>query len=488
MNRSLLLAPLQIAQALVGLGAIAAFTRLMSADEFGRYALALSVCMFAHTMVFTWAEAAAFRFFASARAEHKLADHYATLVAVALVLGVAALVLTAGLLTLAGLQRDALTLCVFAAGAAIARFLLRLGRESERAGAEVGRYAIFETGYLVLGFGFGVALLTRTDLGAAAPFAGLLLAGVIVLFIDAPHFLARSAGGSPSVARAASYATYGAPLALALAIDLGVQTLCRFILAHQAGPGALGAYAAAFGLARPLDLIFIGAGAALATQMLSAYEHHGADAARTVARVGFEAVAAIAVPAAVGLALVAYPLATLMVGAALSANAAQLLPWLAVAGLAQGFSVYYWSESFQLTRHTGRRAALMLIPGFVQITLTGTLAFAFGAQGAAIAAAIGALTGALVLALVGGKLLALPLPLGAIMRIAGASAAMAFAVLALPATQGMAGLAMTVSVGALVYLACALAFDIAGARAKIIALAERLIRFIPSTERADAAS
>ena len=45
MSRFLTLAPLQIAQALVGFGAIAAFTRLMSPDEFGAYALALSVSM-----------------------------------------------------------------------------------------------------------------------------------------------------------------------------------------------------------------------------------------------------------------------------------------------------------------------------------------------------------------------------------------------------------------------------------------------------------
>ena len=41
--RFLTLAPLQLVQALVGFGALAAFTRLMSAEEFGRYALALSL-------------------------------------------------------------------------------------------------------------------------------------------------------------------------------------------------------------------------------------------------------------------------------------------------------------------------------------------------------------------------------------------------------------------------------------------------------------
>jgi len=93
--RLLSLAPLQIAQGLIGFGAIAAFTRLMSAEEFGRYALALSIAMAAHTLIFTWAEAAAFRFFAAARAERRLADHFATLVGVAAALGGAVLIVTA---------------------------------------------------------------------------------------------------------------------------------------------------------------------------------------------------------------------------------------------------------------------------------------------------------------------------------------------------------------------------------------------------------
>lgn len=61
----------------------------------------------------------------------------------------------------------------------------------------------------------------------------------------------RSArGGETSFARSVTYASYGAPLALALAVDLGVQAIARLVLAGEAGTAPLGAYAAAFGLAR----------------------------------------------------------------------------------------------------------------------------------------------------------------------------------------------------------------------------------------------
>ena len=246
--RILSLAPLQIAQALIGFGAIAAFTRLMSAEDFGRYALALSISMAAHTLAFTWAESAAFRFFAAARAEKRLADHFATLLALAVTLGLGVIAITAGALAFAGLRDDIAALSAFAAGAAVLRFITRLGRESDRAALAFGRYAVLETVYIVAGFAVGVALLVMFDFGPAAPFAGLLAAGALVALIDLPRLMRDAHGGQTSLARSISYASYGAPLALALAVDLGVQAIARLVLAGEAGTAPLGAYAAAFGL------------------------------------------------------------------------------------------------------------------------------------------------------------------------------------------------------------------------------------------------
>ncbi|MGD9816661.1 MAG: lipopolysaccharide biosynthesis protein [Hyphomonadaceae bacterium] len=470
-GRFLALAPLQIAQALVGFGAIAAFTRLMSADEFGRYALALSVSMAAHTVLFTWAEAAAFRFLAAARAERRVADHFATLAAIAAALGVAVLAITLLVLSLAGLRDELTSLAAFAAAAAVLRFITRIGRESDRAALAFARYAVLETAYLTIGFAAGVACLLVFDFGPAAPFAGLVLAGLLVALIDAPRLFAQAEGGAPSLARARQYGAYGAPLALALAVDLGVQAVARIILAESAGPAELGAYAAAFGLARPLDLMFMGVSAAFAPLVFAAYEEKGPAAARSIAGDAFLVLAAVTAPAAVGLALVAGPVSALMVGEALRAETARALPWLAFAGLCSGFTLYYWSEAFQLTRRTGLRALLMLAPGAVQLGLTAALA-PWGAMGAGAAAAAGAVTGMALLALVGRGLFALPLRLAGLARIALAALAMACAVIALAG----AGLALQVAAGAAAYLSVLAMLDLFGARAHASALLQALVR------------
>lgn len=475
-TRFLSLAPLQFAQALIGFGAIAAFTRLMSAEDFGRYALALSISMAAHTLAFTWAEAAAFRFFAAARAEKRLADHFATLLVLALTLGLIVLAVTAGVLAFVGLRDDIAALSIFASAAAVLRFITKLGRESDRAALAFGRYAVLETVYIVAGFAVGVALLVMFDFGAAAPFAGLVAAGALVAMIDLPRLMRNSRGGHSSIARTVSYASYGTPLALALAVDLGVQAIARLVLAGEAGTAPLGAYAAAFGLARALDIVFMGISAAFAPLVFAAYEEKGANAARDAARGGFVLLAAITVPATIGLALLAQPIATLMVGEALRAETAATLPWLALAALMSGFSLYYWSEAFQLTRRTGQRALLMLAPGAVQLGLTAWLAQTHGAIGAAIGAGAGATVGAILLALVGRRLLALPFPITEVGRIAVAAALMAATVVAFPSPHTIIGLFQSATLGALTYGFAAVALNIMGVRDLALAFVRSALR------------
>ncbi|GAM99025.1 polysaccharide biosynthesis protein [alpha proteobacterium U9-1i] len=461
---------MQIAQALIGLCAIAAFTRLMSPEQFGQYALALSASMLAHTLTFTWAESAAFRYYSAAKAEGRLGDHFATLIVIALALGTSAFLGTALALLSAGAGSDIAGIAAFAASAAVFRFLTRMARETDRAALHLERYAAREALYLILGFGAGVACLTLFDFGAAAPFAGLALAGLVVFAFDAPAFVNQARHGDSDLDRAQAYLSYGAPLALALAIDLGVQTVSRFVLAAQTSSAEVGAFAAAFGLARPIDLIFMAASAALAPLVLSAYEERGVEAARSVARTNVALLAALTLPMGVGLALVAKPLSALLVGEGLSASAAGALPWLALTGVFAGFNLHYWSEAFQLTRRTGLRALIMLGPGAVQVALTFVLAPTFGAAGAAMAAAASALLAMVFLVVLGRRLFALPIAASALARIALATMIMALAVWFTPN-----GLALRVVVGVFTYVAAALALDILGVRTAASAVSQTLV-------------
>ncbi len=473
--------PVNIAQALAGFGAVAAFTRFLSPEDYGRYALILVASQLLHTVTLTWAEAAAFRFHAAAKAKGDLANHFATLNAAILGAGGLGGLLVLGLQALLSFDPALATGASLACGASIVRFVTRIARETDRADHQVMRYSIGETVFSLGGLGLGVTFAATTSLGPGAPFMGLMLASAIMAIPDLRRLMADARGGRASVAQAWGFAAYGVPLALALSLELAVQAGARFSIAATLGEASVGAYAAAFGLARTIDLLFVWGGMSAAPLALTAYESQDRAATLAVARGMVRTLYALTVPALVGLALVAEPLAHALVGADLAAGAAKLVPYLAASGLFAGFTTYYFSEAFQLTRRTGLRALVMLAPAAATVVLVGPMAATYGLVGAAAATACAAALGTVLLAVVGARLLPLPLALPDLARTAIAAAAMIPVVLALPDLGGWPELFLKAGAGAGVYAAAGLALNVAGARTMAAGLWQRLAAKLAQT-------
>ena len=133
--------PANIVQGVVGFLAIILFTRLLSPEDFGRYALAFSVMTLAHVAVFSWLEAAMARFWAAQAPGAATQGHFASLYRTAFAL-------SAGFLVVTGLSMwiwpgDPLFRIALAAGLAgvPARSLVKLAQERYRAAGEVAKAA-----------------------------------------------------------------------------------------------------------------------------------------------------------------------------------------------------------------------------------------------------------------------------------------------------------------------------------------------------------
>src|ERR1700761_5640025 len=71
--------PANLVQAVVGLLSIVLFTRLLSPEQYGDYALGFSAMTLTHTAAFTWSEAAMARFWVGEHGKGAAAHHLATL-------------------------------------------------------------------------------------------------------------------------------------------------------------------------------------------------------------------------------------------------------------------------------------------------------------------------------------------------------------------------------------------------------------------------
>jgi len=388
-------APLPIVQAGMGFASVSVYSRLFDASAYGVYAVLLSASLLAHTLLFTWIEACAYRFQPPAKTEHD-ADHFAFLRNAALV-ACAAACFAALVAVLAFPQHGLAIAC--AALALSLRFLSRIAREGERAGGRVTRFVGREIAFHALSLPLGALILWSSSLGLAAPFLGMAAAAAIFAIDDATTLWRGAQGGRTRRADIVAYMHYGAPLALALGFDLFNQATLRALTLSAAAPAEAGAFAAAASLARPIDLVCAAIGLAYGPLLLEA----SAKAARRdlahTRRVALVAMLALGGGAALTLSLVAAPLSQLALGEGLRARAADTLPWLAAAAFFSGMALHYLSEALIVARRTYARAACLAAAALLQFALAWKLVPLFGATGAAAAAAAGAVAACALLAI-----------------------------------------------------------------------------------------
>ncbi|RZJ82253.1 MAG: lipopolysaccharide biosynthesis protein, partial [Brevundimonas sp.] len=379
--------PANIVQGVVGFGAIWIFTRLLSADDFGRYALAFSVVTLAHVAVFSWLEAAMARYWAAQTAGHSMAAHFASLYRTAFIL-IAVFVPVAGVI-LWLLPLDNLFKIAIGVGLAgcPARCLAKLAQERFRAAGEVSRSAMLDmattVGGLIIGVGFALA-----GAGGAAPLLGLGLAPLCALPFILPGELRQARQGVVEIERLKTYAAYGYPIAASLTLALVLASTDRFLLAIFLNEAAVGAYHAGYSIAnRTLDVLFLWLGAAGQPALVMALERGGVAQLKVAAREQASTFFLIGIPAAAGVALVARPLAEVMIGEGLREMATTITPWIALSALLYGLTAYYFGQAFTLGQRTRLLLVAMIVPASANVVLNLLLIPRFGVIGAAWATA-----------------------------------------------------------------------------------------------------
>ena len=468
--------PASLAGGLASFGGVFALTRLLSPADYGFYALALTTMGIVYTLSITWAEAAAYRFAGEAQASGKTPDHIRTimlLLAASSALGIA-LMLGAILIATDPMLRMALTAAM---STMVLAPLVNAAQEMNRAQQRVSRYSTLRICQDIGAFALGTFLAWQTGLGPAAPFAGLASVLALLATVEGSRLWRESKGGEFRPERVKPYLSYGVPVALALALNIALDAGDRFLIALFLGPEAVGVYAAGYGIAdKSVGLLCAWAAAAGAPMMMAAWEREGPEAVREVSRHLARTLLLIAAPAAAGLALVAQPLSEVMIGEDMRAQAASIMPWIALSGLINGFVLHYVSEAYQLSHRTDLRAWLMLIPALANLALNAILLPWIGLMGAVYSTVACYALALLLLAGVARKLAPLSWPWRDFLKVAGACSAMAIAVRMAPSTGGMTELPMKASVGATIYVMTALVLDAAGARAALQQFTSRRAR------------
>ncbi len=456
--------PVNLAQGLVGLLTIIVFTRLLTPEDYGVYALAYSGMVLTHTTLFTWTEAAMARFQAQARERGQVANHMLTLYRAWSLLGLGFPILAGAIVWALPMDRD-LQVAVSAGLAAILfRSCIKLAQERRRADGEVASAATLDIVQTIGGFAIGAALAAM-GLGGASPLIGSAAVAAVCLIFVFPGERKLMLGGHWQPGRAREYAGYGVPISLSLILSLIIASTDRFVLGAVLGEAAVGVYHAGYSLAnRTLDVVFVWLGMAGGPALVAAFERGGFEGLKKPAHDQASFMILLTLPATVGLALVALPLSELLIGPALAQGAAKVVPWIAVGGFFSGVTTYYLHQAFTLGRRTSLLMAAMTLPAGLNLILNFLLVPRFGLDGAMWATTASYAVGALASLILGRRVLALPIPIDTLIRTALACAPMALVVINLPDMDEVPELFLKAGLGAATFGLCAWLLDAGGLR------------------------
>ena len=454
----------------IGFATIAVYTRLLSPELYGHYALVLAGVHFANAVLFQWLRLGLLRFLPAcgerpATLLATLRAGYGAMAGLVLALG-----LLAGLLAPDAPWRR---LVLLAAPLVCAQAWFELNLSLAQSKLAPARYGLLALAKAVLALACGTGLILL-GLGAAGPLLALVIATLLPSLVVMRRAWLGVGWSRPAPELTRALLAYGLPLTATFTLSFVIGSSDRFLVAWFLGTDAAGAYAAGYelGWTSVLTLMTI-VNLAGYPLVMRAMESAGPAAARVQLQQNGLLLLAVGLPALLGAAILAPNLARVVLGVPFRADGARLLPWIALAAFLGGAMLFYSNLAFQLGRQTVGQLWAMLAAALTNLGLNLVWIPRFGLLGAAWATVVAYGIGLALGWWLGRRAFPLPaLPADALKPVA-AALIMSLALWPCRAWLGPLALAGQIGLGLVIYALALGMLDLSFGRGRLVRLLSR---------------
>ncbi len=371
---------------LVSVAALAVYTRLLSTEEFGRYALVLAGVGLANVVLFQWLRLVLTRFLQAYNDDPERL--LSTVLALFLTLGacVAALGFACAWWCVNPAWRGPAVLAVILLHTQ-AWFELNLAlAAAQLRPAWYGRMLVSKA---LLSLSIGGAL-AWTGLGTAAPVIGIIVAQLLAFAVfGAPAWRGVSPRW-PKISVLRSQLRYGLPLTVTFALEWVISGFARVAISWFLNEHAVGVYAAGYDLTfQSITLLLSIINTAALPLAVQALERRGPAACSTQLSKNGSLIMAAAAAGAAGVIALGPQLVGLVIGETFRAEAESILWIIAIASGIAGVKAFHFDIAFYLGKNTyilaainGGAAALNIALNLILIPRYGIFGAAWATTGA----------------------------------------------------------------------------------------------------------
>ena len=447
---------------LVGFAAVAINTRLLGAEAYGHYALALGSALCVSALLFEWLRVSILRFSETKNGPELLSSSLTIYLGGGLVaVLIAAFCLAINSDTYFPVMGWA-AVGVYAVCVGVADLFLALARSSLRPTLFSSMQVL--RGLLALTFG---GLAAWQGFGFVGVIIGMAIANVLTLIFGfirhAPWQSLRPKLPDPASIR--TLMSFGFPLVMTI-IAMQVLLLAdRYMISYFHDASAVGVYAAAGDVTQKL-IILIATGFSLASYslVLKAFEEKGLAQDEHKLGTNLSILLAITLPVAVGIVLIAKPMAHLLLGASVAQGAIALMPLLCIVAMLHILRTCFFEQPYHILKITHKIFWPYFWASAVAIIAWSLLIPTCGAVGAAYGLILAHITGLAISYFGVCTKFKFHIAWKDVVIVIAALAVMAIMVGLLPWQEDVVGLLARISVGGTCYIAMMMIGNFMGVR------------------------
>lgn len=453
LRHTLLYMPAQIVGPLFQLIAMIVWTHVVSDHTLGIITLVTATHELLQIGFLAWWSQYALRFFGRFQNSDEAQRFYRTENAILLVSILGQSLAVIGILV-AVIAPDATPLLLAATVAYVITrsFNLYIG-ERARVRQQIGVYSIQQMVGPSLGFILGLIAIEWIGQAPEWPLIGYAIAQFLAVLAVLPRigYGRRLWPVDRAIVRHALH--YGIPLVIGGGLGWVGLNASRFIVNDMLGVAAAGLFAVGYGLGqRAATVAAMLVTAAAFPIAVKRMEDSGSAAAMRQLSDNSALLVAILAPSVVGIFMLRSEIVRLLIADPFQQVTLAVLPLAVLAGAIRNLRAHFGDQVFLLHNRT---RLLMIVTG-IDAAITVALSFAciryWGIVGGAIATVVAAGAAATASFAIGFSRFGLTLPLGHLVRITFATAAMGTALHAMPTATGAIALAMHIAAGAAVYM------------------------------------
>lgn len=368
---------------LLQFAALVVFSRLLPPSQYGLYAIGLATAFLGNALFFKWIKHSILRFSSvDDPRRFDVLDHARDrFVRVSLFVVVLGLLASAGAYVL--LDATAAVLALAVAVVLVVQGFFEIHLDFRRSVQRSARYAVglvTKAGVLLV-VGAALAAGVGTFLGPLAGVAVGFLVGGLVLGGRGPADLGESPLDSEDRQRVRAY---GVPMAIMFVFTYAMSQMDRILLGVLASSAAAGVYSVAYDIARQAVFVpLMAVSLSYFPTIVDEYEGQIGDRVTAIISENVNYILALGVPAAVGISLVAEPLAELLLDPAYAATAAGLIPFVAAGAFLLAFQEFTFNRPFQLEEATRSLSVIHGAGAVFNLVANLALIPVFGVHGAA---------------------------------------------------------------------------------------------------------